>query len=403
MTNRQLFQHFLAPTSPSALMLEIERGDGIYLYGPNGEKYIDAISGIAVSALGHCHPKIVEAILNQSRKYMHTMVYGEFVLSPQTQLAKFICSILPATLQSVYFTNSGTEATEAAMKLAKRITGKSNFIAFKNAYHGSSQGALSLMGDEYFKTAFRPLLPGIKNVKYNDLFTLSEINDDTAAVFFEPIQAESGVLIPDLEFVVALRKKCDETNTILVFDEIQSGCGRTGFWFAFEKYGVLPDVLLLAKAFGGGLPLGAVISSKENMWAFTENPVLGHITTFGGNPVCCAASLAMLTSIDSGNLIQQVLRKEALFATYLVHPRIISFNHAGLLMAIHFESPEFNQMVIENCIQKGLITDWFLFAPNALRLAPPLIINDKEIIEICNIILKSIDEASLFIKNSENK
>ncbi|MBK7641202.1 MAG: aspartate aminotransferase family protein [Bacteroidetes bacterium] len=397
MTNRQLFQHLLAPTSPSALMLEIERGEGIYLYDPNGNKYIDAISGIAVSALGHCHPNIVEAINKQSKKFMHAMVYGEFVLSPQTQLAKFICSLLPSNLQSVYFTNSGAEATETAMKLAKRVTGKSNFIAFKNAYHGSTQGALSLMGNEYFKSAFRPLLPGVKHIEYNNLKDLSLIDDNTAAVFFEPIQAETGVVIPDINYVIALRQKCNETNTLLVFDEIQTGCGRTGFWFAFEKYGIVPDILLLAKGLGAGLPLGAVISSKENLWTFTENPVLGHITTFGGNPVCCAASLAMFETIDQESLISTILKKEALFSKLLKHPKINAFNHAGLLMAIHFETAEFNQKVIQRCIEKGLITDWFLFAPNALRIAPPLIINDKEIILICDIILESINEIDSFV------
>jgi acetylornithine/N-succinyldiaminopimelate aminotransferase len=397
MTNRQLFQHLLAPTSPSALMLEIDRGEGIYLYDPNGNKYIDAISGIAVSALGHCHPNIVEAINKQSKKFMHAMVYGEFVLSPQTQLAKFICSLLPSNLQSVYFTNSGAEATETAMKLAKRVTGKSNFIAFKNAYHGSTQGALSLMGNEYFKSAFRPLLPGVKHIEYNNLKDLSLIDDNTAAVFFEPIQAETGVVIPGINYVIALRQKCNETNTLLVFDEIQTGCGRTGFWFAFEKYGIVPDILLLAKGLGAGLPLGAVISSKENLWTFTENPVLGHITTFGGNPVCCAASLAMFETIDQESLISTILKKEALFSKLLKHPKINAFNQSGLLMAIHFETAEFNQKVIQRCIEKGLITDWFLFAPNALRIAPPLIINDKEIILICDIILESINEIDSFV------
>jgi acetylornithine/N-succinyldiaminopimelate aminotransferase len=338
MTNRQLFQHLLAPTSPSALMLEIDRGEGIYLFDPNGNKYIDAISGIAVSALGHCHPNIVEAINKQSKKFMHAMVYGEFVLSPQTQLAKFICSLLPSNLQSVYFTNSGAEATETAMKLAKRVTGKSNFIAFKNAYHGSTQGALSLMGNEYFKSAFRPLLPGVKHIEYNNLKDLSLIDDNTAAVFFEPIQAETGVVIPGINYVIALRQKCNETNTLLVFDEIQTGCGRTGFWFAFEKYGIVPDILLLAKGLGAGLPLGAVISSKENLWTFTENPVLGHITTFGGNPVCCAASLAMFETIDQESLISTILKKEALFSKLLKHPKINAFNHVRFINGHSFRN-----------------------------------------------------------------
>lgn len=394
MSQRSLFLNYLAPTSPTALMLEVVKGEGIYLYGPNGEKYIDAISGIAVSGLGHCHPNIVDAIHRQSQLYMHTMVYGEFVLSPQIALAEYLCGLLPSSLQSIYFTNSGTEATEGAMKLAKRVTGKSKFIAFKKAYHGSTQGALSLLGDEYFKSAFRPLLPGVNHLNYNEISDLSLIDNNTAAVFFEPIQAESGITIPDKLFVKALRDKCNETGTLLVMDEIQTGCGRTGTWFAFEQFDVVPDILLLAKGFGGGLPLGAFVSSKENMLSFTESPVLGHITTFGGNPVSCAASLAMLKTINDEQIIERVKAKEALFVSLLKHPKIKSFQHFGLLMAIHFDNAEFNQKVIQKCIEMNLITDWFLFAPNALRLAPPLIINDEEIKMICKTILIAINEVA---------
>jgi acetylornithine/N-succinyldiaminopimelate aminotransferase len=292
LTQRQLFLQHVAQTSDAPLGLEIEKAEGVYLYDVAGKKYIDLISGIGVSALGHCHPKVVQAVQAQAAKYMHTMVYGEYVQSPQVQLAKYLCDVLPSTLNAVYFTNSGTEATEGAMKLAKRFTGKSEIISCYNSYHGSTQGALSLNGDEYFKSAYRPLLPDVRQIRYNNFEDIHLITNKTAAIFLEPIQAEAGVIVPEKVYLEAVRKRCDETGTLLVFDEIQTGCGRTGNLFRFQTENVVPDILLVGKAFGGGLPLAAFIADIEIMQVLQNNPVLGHITTFGGNAVCCAAGMA---------------------------------------------------------------------------------------------------------------
>jgi acetylornithine/N-succinyldiaminopimelate aminotransferase len=305
-TNRQLFLNHVAQTNPSPMGLEIEKAEGCYLFDSNGKKYIDLISGISVSNIGHCHPKVIEAVNEQIRKHAHLMVYGEFVQYPQVKLAEKIVSLLPNKLNSVYFTNSGAEATEGAMKLCKRATGRTEIISFKNSYHGSTQGALSIMGSEEFKTAYRPLLPGNRILNYNSYTDIEEITNKTAAVFAEVIQAESGVIKADENWLQQLRKKCDETGTLLVFDEIQTGFGRTGKMFAFEHYGITPDILLLGKALGGGLPLGAFVSDKNLMNQFTHDPVLGHITTFGGNPVCCAAALGSINVIEENGLVKNV-------------------------------------------------------------------------------------------------
>lgn len=350
------------------------------------------ISGISVCNVGHCNPRVVKAIKEQVDQYMHIMVYGELIESPQVQYASRIASLLPASLDAVYFTGSGSEATEGAMKLAKRLTGRTNMVAFHDSYHGSTQGALSVMGSEYWRNAYRPLIPGIKHVHHNRFESLDAIDEHTACVIAEPIQAERGVMTPSMEWMKALRQRCTETGTLLVLDEIQTGFGRTGSMFAFEQLGIVPDILLLGKALGGGMPLGAFVASKQMMDSFTINPVLGHITTFGGHPVCCAAGLAALEFLLDEKLISQVKKHELLFTELLHHPMINGFRSAGLLMAIDFGSWEMNKKIIDRCIAKGVFTDWFLFASHCMRLAPPLIITEDEIKAACSIILECCDD-----------
>ncbi len=389
-SQRQIFLQHIAQTSPSPLSLEIVGGEGIYLYTADGKKYIDLISGISVSSLGHNHPAIVAAVQSQAAKYMHTLVYGEYILSPQTALADMLCSLLPASLDNVYFTNSGAEATEGAMKLAKRYTGRTEIIAFHHSYHGSTQGALSLLGDEYFKNAFRPLLPDIRHIRYNVMEDVAQISERTAAVFLEPLQAESGATVLSASYCDALQERCKQTDTLLVVDEIQTGCGRLGSMFAFEQYGLMPDILLLAKAFGGGMPLGAFVSRKEIMQVLTHQPVLGHITTFGGHPVSCAAALASLSILKNDTLILQVRQKEELFRQLLVHDEIVKISGKGLLLAMHLCSKEKVQSVIHRCLERGLVSDWFLFAPHCVRIAPPLTISEEQIAEACEILLSAL-------------
>jgi acetylornithine/succinyldiaminopimelate/putrescine aminotransferase len=392
LSNRQLFLSHVAQTSTAPLMLEIERAEGMYMYSTDGKKYLDLIAGISVSNLGHSHPAVVDAVKEQAEKYMHLMVYGEFVESPQVKFAKRLTEQLPSQLNNVYFTNSGTEATEGAMKLAKRITGRARFLSFKSSYHGSTQGALSIMGDEYFKRKFRPLLPDVMQLQYNDEADLEKISCRTAAVVIEPIQAESGITVPSKNFIQQLRKKCDETGALLIFDEAQTGFGRTGKLFAFEHFDVVPDILLLAKALGGGMPLGAFISSKGRMDLLSENPVLGHITTFGGHPVCCAAGLAALEVLLEEKLTDTVDAKGKLFEILLNASVIKKVNRIGLMMALEFESFEQNKKIIDRCIENGVLTDWFLFAPHCMRIAPPLIITDEEIKIACSIINQAASE-----------
>jgi acetylornithine/N-succinyldiaminopimelate aminotransferase len=391
-SERQLFLQYVAQTSDAPLGLEIERAKGVYLFDKAGKRYIDLISGISVSALGHCHPKVVAAVKEQLDHYMHLMVYGEYVLSPQVKLAKRLCELLPANLNNVYFVNSGAEATEGAMKLAKRYTGRTEIISFKNAYHGSTQGALSLIGSEEMKRPFRPLLPDTRLLRFNNSDDLKEVTVHTAAVVCEVVQGEAGIIAAEEKFLTALRKRCNETGSLLIFDEVQTGCGRTGKLFAFEHYNITPDILLLAKGFGGGLPLGAFISSEKVMLVLKTNPVLGHITTFGGNPVCCAAGLATLNTLLEEDLINQVAVKERIFKKLLVHTEILSFRSKGLLMALELESAETNKKVIDYCIENGVVTDWFLFASNCMRIAPPLIITEDEIRSACEVIIKGLDK-----------
>lgn len=385
--NRQLFLRHVAQTSPKPLALEITRAEGIYLYDPSGKEYIDLIGGISVCNTGHRHPKVVQAIRDQTDRYLHLLVYGELIQSPQVRYAALLADNLPESLNSVYFTNSGAEAVEGAMKLAKRVTGRVEIVAFRQSYHGSTQGALSLLGDEYWRNAYRPLLPGVYHELYNSPEALDRITERTACVIAETVQAERGIYTPQPEWLAALRERCTAVGALLVLDEIQAGFGRTGTLWGFQRYGVVPDILLLGKALGGGMPMGAFIADKRVMWSLTGDPVLGHITTFGGHPVCCAAGLASLQVLLEEDWIGQVARKEALFRKLLVHPSIRAVRSCGLLIAVEFENFEINKRIIDACIEKGLLTDWYLFAPECMRIAPPLLITEEEIERACGIIL----------------
>ncbi|MBK8583948.1 MAG: aspartate aminotransferase family protein [Bacteroidetes bacterium] len=391
-TRRQIFLQHVAQTSPTPPALDIARAKGVYLYDQDNKKYLDLISGISVSSLGHGHSEILEATKAQIDRHMHLMVYGEYIISPQIKLAQELSKQLPEQLSTVYFTNSGTEATEGAMKLAKRFTGRTNFVSFRNSYHGSTQGALSICGNEWLKNAYRPLLSGQTILDFNDESQFNLIDQHTAAVFVEPIQAEAGIILPENNFLEKLSAHCKKVGALLVFDEIQTGMGRTGKLFAFQHYNVVPDILLLGKALGGGMPLGAFISSSEIMKTLSHDPILGHLTTFGGHPVCCASASAALEIIVRDKLAEIVIEKEKLFRKLLVHENIRIIRGKGLLLCIEFESEKFNQDVIAKCYEKGLISDWFLFAANCLRIAPPLIISDLEIEDACRIILEAIDE-----------
>lgn len=389
---RQLFLKYVAQTSETPLLLEVEKAEGVYLFGPGGRKYFDLISGVSVSNVGHCHPRVVKAISEQSSQYMHLMVYGEYVQYPQVRLAEKLSSLLPSKLNNIYFVNSGSEAVEGAIKLAKRFTGRTEVVSFKNAYHGSTHGALSLMGDEEQKRSFRPLLPDIRQITFNSFEDIELITNRTACVILEPIQGEAGIVLPDVNYLKKIRERCSEVNALLIFDEIQTGLGRTGTLFAFEQFKVIPDILLLAKALGGGLPLGAFISSKEVMNCLTHDPALGHITTFGGNPVCCAAALAALDVLLEEKLIGQVKKKEQIFRKYLAkHKQVKEIRSSGLFMAVELASSELVQKLIHVSLSKGVVLDWFLFCSSAFRIAPPLSITEDECIKASEIILESMD------------
>ncbi len=416
LTQRQLFLQHVAQTSDAPLALEIASAEGMYLKTTDNQQVMDLIAGISVSVLGHRPPSVQKAVEVQLNKYWHTLVYGEFILAPQVQLATLLTKYLPSSLNSVFFTNSGTEATEGAMKLAKRATGRSEIIAMKNAYHGSTQGAMSLNSDTYFTQAYRPLLPDIQHINFNDCTDLEKITSKTAAVIVETVQAESGIYKPKGKgqgargnvqeaksetgngeyteggYLFALRKRCTEVGALLILDEIQAGMGRTGSLWAFEQYGITPDVLLLAKGLGGGMPIGAFIADREVMLTLTHNPVLGHITTFGGHPVSCAAALATLETLVESDLIAEVKGKEALFRRLLVHPKIREVRSAGLWLAVELENFDILIAVINECLRNGLLTDWFLFNNRSLRIAPPLIITETEIEWACGVILKAIEK-----------
>lgn len=386
MNNRQLFQQYLAQTSPAPVGIEIVLAEGNYLYDNAGNKYLDLIGGISVCNIGHRHPKVIAAIHEQTAQYLHIMVYGELVQSPQVRYAALLATHLPATLNNVYFTNSGTEATEGALKLARRHTGRTDIISCHNSYHGNTLGALSVMGDEYWRNAFRPLMPGVRHYNFNSPELIAAIDEHTACVIIETIQGEAGVIVPDKEWLMALREKCTITGTMLIMDEIQSGFGRTGKLWGFEHYGVIPDVLLLGKALGGGMPLGAFVASKDIMQSLTHDPVLGHITTFGGHPVCCAAGIAAMQVLLDEQLIDAVAPKEAQFRSLLVHPEIKAIRSSGLLIAVQLTSADKVMTVLKSCLEKGLFSDWFLFAPDHIRIAPPLTITEEEIQLACQIL-----------------
>lgn len=393
LSNRQLFLLNTAQTSHSPRLIEIERAEGIYLYGPNGEKYIDLVSGFAVSNIGHRHPAVLEALYNQLDKYLHVTVYGEFIQAPQVQLATKLLSVLPDPLNTVYFTNSGTEATEGAMKIAKKYTRRREIIAAEKAYHGSSQGALSLIGNPEYRRAYAPLLPEVKFIRYNVIEDIDRITSATAAVILEAVQGEAGIRVPDADYMQAIRRRCDETGTLLIFDEIQTGFGRTGELFAFMHYDIVPDILLLAKGMGGGMPIGAFIANKTVMDVITENPILGHITTFGGHPVSCAAALASLNVIVDNQLTAAVAQKAELFRRYLQHAAIREIRGLGLMLCLQMDSFTQVERISRYCAENGVIIDWFLHCDSALRIAPPLTINDEEIRTACQVICEGITYA----------
>ncbi|MDP4281045.1 MAG: aspartate aminotransferase family protein [Bacteroidota bacterium] len=393
MTERELFYRFLGLPGTSPLGIEISKAEGLYLYDPSGKRYIDLVSGICVSNIGHRHPVVLEAIREQIDKYLYLNVYGEIIQSPQVRLAEKLVKLLPHELDQVYFVNSGSEAIEGAVKLAKRATRRTCVVSFKNAYHGSTQGALSILGNECLKSAFRPLIPGGKIIPFNDSDALEQIDERTACVVAETIQAEAGIILPDPGYIKALRDRCTKTGTLLVIDDVQMGFGRTGKMFSFENYGICPDILVLAKALGFGMPLGAFIAPKKIMSMLTHDPELGHITTFGGHPVSCAASLAGLDVMINSGVINHVSEKGLQIEKKIEkHPFVKEIRRTGLMLGIDISNPELRNKFSERCNQNGLIIDWFLFRPSTFRIAPPLVISDDEIEEACGLILKSMDE-----------
>lgn len=392
LTNRERFLQHVAQTTNFPWALEIEKAKGVYMYDPQGKPYLDLISGIGVSNIGHCHPKVVKAVQDQVADYMHLMVYGEVIQSPQVQLAEELSKTLPQSIDSVYFVNSGTEATEGALKLAKRFTGRTELISAKKAYHGSTHGALSLQSEEEFSQPFRPLLPGISHIVFNRIEDVNKISNQTAAIILETVQGEAGIRPATKTFLQAVRRRCDETGTLLILDEIQCGFGRTGTFWAFDQFDIVPDIVLTAKGMGGGMPIAAFMASQKLLSVFTDNPILGHITTFGGHPVNCAASLATVKVIQEEQLIEGVKKKADLFKSLLIHPAIKEVRGLGLMLAAQFESFDVLKRVIDKTIEHGVLTDWFLFCDDTMRIAPPLVISEKEIKEACKIILLSIEE-----------
>ena len=392
---RQLFLEHVGQTSDNPMMLEVERAEGIYLYGRDGKRWIDLISGVSVSAVGHGNRQVIDAICSQAQDYLHLMVYGEAVESPHVRYAQRIASLLPDPLDTVYFVNSGSEAVEGALKLAKRYTGRTEIIYYKNAYHGSTHGSLSVMGGEEYRNAYRPLLPDTRQIRFNEPADLRYVTPRTACVIIEPVQGEGGIFPADRDYLQALRDRCDQTGTLLIYDEIQTGLGRTGTLYFFQQYGIVPDILCTAKAFGGGMPLGAFIASNRIMSVLKTNPVLGHITTFGGHPVCCAAGLAALEYILSERLTELADAKGALYESLLAgHPLVREIRRTGLLLGVEFGDSELTARIVLRAIDRGLMTEWFLFHDTAMRIAPPLTITDAEIRESCEILLEVLNGAA---------
>jgi acetylornithine/succinyldiaminopimelate/putrescine aminotransferase len=389
----EIFLSHIAQTTTSPFLIPIESAEGVYLYGPDGKKYIDLISGIGVSNIGHRHPKVIKAISDQINKHLHVMVFGEYIQRTPNLLAKKLSELLPSLLDCSYFVNSGTEANEGALKLAKRYTGRTQIISCRKSYHGSTHGSLSVSGNEVKKQKFRPLLPDVHFIEFNTLSDLDMITDRTACVIMETIQGDAGVRIPTRAYMKAVRKRCDETGTLLILDEIQCGMGRTGTLFAFEQFDIVPDILTIAKAFGGGLPIGAFIANKKIMHVLTENPALGHITTFGGNPVCCASALATLDVIEEEKLLDTVEAKGILIQKLLTHPKIKEVRRAGLMFAFDFDSANTVNNIVNYAKEHGVICYWFLSHPNSFRIAPPLTITEEEITVACTIILEAIHQS----------
>ena len=392
---RKQFLEHVGQTSPSPMLIEVERAEGSFFYTPEGKRYFDLVAGVSVSNVGHANPDVVRAVQEQTAKYMHVMVYGEMVERPQVEYARRIAELLPGDLDCVYFVNSGAEAVEVALKLAKRYTGRTELISMRRAYHGSTHGAMSMMGTpegEEWKSEFRPLLPDVKSIEFNSFDDLRHITRRTAGVLCEVVQGEAGIRLPDPEWLRALRRRCSEVGALLIFDEIQTGMGRTGEMFASTKYGVTPDVVCLAKAFGGGMPLGGVAANRQILYSFTNNPCLGHITTFGGHPVCCAAGLAALNYLINNKVVESVEHKGALFEEHLKsHPRILEIRRSGLLLALELGKPEYLYRLMEIFKEEGIMSDWFLYCDTAFRISPPLTISEAEIEECCTIILGALD------------
>ena len=392
---RRQFLTNVAQTSPSPMLVEVERAEGVFFYTPEGKRYFDLVAGVSVSNVGHANPAVVEAVQKQAADYMHVMVYGEMVERPQVEYARRITELLPKNIDCLYFVNSGAEAVEVALKLVKRYTGRTELISMRRAYHGSTHGAMSMMGapeGEEWKAEFRPLLPDVKSLRFNNFEDLTQITSRTAGVLCEVVQGEAGVRLPDPEWLKALRQRCSDVGALLIFDEIQTGMGRTGEMFASSKYGITPDVVCLAKAFGGGMPLGGVASSKQILDSFTHNPCLGHITTFGGHPVCCAAGLAALNYMIDNNIVEQVEKKGVLFEEFVSkHSKVIEIRRSGLLMAVELGKSEYLYRLMEIFKEEGIMSDWFLYCDTAFRISPPLTISEAEIEECCAIIARSLD------------
>lgn len=393
---RKQFLTHVGQTSPSPMMVEVARAEGVFFYTPEGKRYYDLVAGVSVNNAGHANPAVVEAVQRQAADYMHIMVYGEMVERPQVEFARRLAEALPDPLQSVYFVNSGAEAVEGALKLAKRFTGRTEMISMRRAYHGSTHGAISMMGapeGEEWKEAFRPLLPDTRAIRFNCEEDLALITRRTACVLCEPVQGEAGVRPPQEGYLKALRRRCDEVGAMLIFDEIQTGMGRTGEMFAMTRYGVVPDIVCLAKALGGGMPLGAFVASGEVMSTLTHNPVLGHITTFGGHPVCCAAGLAAMKYLQDNDVLAHVERKGALYEQLLRdHPAVREIRRSGLLIAVELGSPERLFRMMELFAREGIMSDWFLYCDTAFRISPPLVISDDEVRDSAAIIRRCLDE-----------
>lgn len=399
-SQRQLFLNHVAQTSRMPLMIEVDRAEGLYIYDTQGKKYLDLNSGICVSSLGHCHPAVIDAIQAQSKRFMHTMVYGEHVQQPQVALANRLSEVLPPQLSCVYFANSGSEAIEGALKLAKKSTGRPDIVAMRNSYHGSTQGAEALRSDSETTRVFRPLAPGVRHIDFNVLEQLSVIDHRTAAVVVEPVQAEAGIILPNSGYLEAIKARCEAVGALMILDEIQTGYGRTGKLFAFEHHDFVPDILTIGKAMGGGMPIAAFISSKELMSSLAYKPALGHITTFGGHPVTCAAALACLNTLISEELIPQVEDKAQLMKQLLKHELIAEVRNAGLMMAVQLTKKRYLKYVVNHVIEHGALIDWFIFNQQSFRLAPPLIIDEQQIRKGAEILLAGLDYALTKKKNA---